>query len=107
MSRTKTSGTTVMATGVATRSQGPVDVPNAPAPETITGTSEAENATPPVTPRTTTLNGAVPGVVADTPPSIAGPTRNTDMETAPTSQQPHVKYCVFQSFVRIVNRSYK
>ncbi|GMF36874.1 unnamed protein product [Phytophthora fragariaefolia] len=59
MSRTKTSGTAVMTTGVATRSQGPSDIPNAPATETITGTSEAARATPPVRPRTT-MDGPVP-----------------------------------------------
>ncbi|GMF51807.1 unnamed protein product [Phytophthora fragariaefolia] len=68
MSRTKTSGTTMITTGGVTRSQGLADIPNAPVTETITGTSEAATATPTVPPRTTMLNGA----------------------TAPTSHQPGV-----------------
>ncbi|GMF63079.1 unnamed protein product [Phytophthora fragariaefolia] len=90
MSRTKTSGTTVLTTCVVTRFQGPADIPNASATETITVKSEAASATPPVTPRTTTVDSVVPTVVADTPPSIAGPAGNTNLETAPTSQQPGV-----------------
>ncbi|GMF46677.1 unnamed protein product [Phytophthora fragariaefolia] len=89
MSRTKTSGT-VTTTGGVTRSKRPADIPNASATETIAGTDEAASATQPVTPRTTTFDGAVPAVVACTPQSIAGPARNTNMEAAPTSQQPGV-----------------